>query len=298
MVAFSVLIASYNYERYLRQAIESVLCQTYSDFELLIIDDNSQDGSLALAASYASRDARIRVLRHPDGKNHGLPATLQLGLSEAKGEYIAFLESDDLWLPDCLECRLRTLRVSGVGVVFNAVQPLFMPGARVDWFYSYIPRIMREHHSRVPFPESSFCLADALLIENKIPTFSCSAVRADLLRECDMKAPVPRWLDWWVWSQLARKTEFCFSPLPLTRWRLHPGSLNHEVRISRYISDSRAMWRGFRERFRRRDWAEGKYAAAAVVSLPFWFRIGLRFCMIASACGLRSTLLSIRSRYR
>ena len=60
-----------------------------------MIDDGSQDGSLELAQSFAKKDPRVRVIRHSDGGNHGLPETLKLGIANAGGEWIAFLESDD-----------------------------------------------------------------------------------------------------------------------------------------------------------------------------------------------------------
>ena len=76
----SILMASYNYELYIGEAIKSVLNQTWIDFELLVIDDGSKDGSVALARSFAEHDPRVRVLQHPDGKNHGLPETLSPAL--------------------------------------------------------------------------------------------------------------------------------------------------------------------------------------------------------------------------
>ena len=153
----SVLVASYNYEPYLGMAIQSVLDQSCPHFELLIIDDGSTDGSVALAESYAAKDVRISVVRHPDGKNHGLPATLALGIALARGKYIAFLESDDLWEPECLAQRLGALEDSNAGVVFNAVEPLYMPGADPHWFESYMPRILHEHTARVAAQGDSAC---------------------------------------------------------------------------------------------------------------------------------------------
>lgn len=103
MPSISVIIPSYNYESYMYEAIKSVLLQSLKDFELIIVDDGSTDDSMAVARSFAGQDQRITVLQHPDGKNHGLAATLQLGVAESKGEYIAFLEADDIWLSTCLE---------------------------------------------------------------------------------------------------------------------------------------------------------------------------------------------------
>ena len=144
----SILMASYNYELYIGEAIKSVLNQTWIDFELLVIDDGSKDGSVALARSFAEHDPRVRVLQHPDGKNHGLPETLSLGIVEAGGDWIAFLESDDLWEPECLERRMELARQTRADVVLNAIRPLPMPGAGTGWFDIYVPRVMREHERR------------------------------------------------------------------------------------------------------------------------------------------------------
>ena len=83
--AVSIIVASYNYEQWLPQALQSALDQYVADFELLVVDDGSADGSLAVAREFAARDARVRVLTHADGGNHGLPATLALGLAVTAG---------------------------------------------------------------------------------------------------------------------------------------------------------------------------------------------------------------------
>lgn len=91
----TVLMPVYNGERHLRAAIASILSQTYSDFELLILDDGSTDGSAAIAESYD--DARIRLVRQPT--NMKLIATLNHGLDLARGEYVARMDADDVSLP-------------------------------------------------------------------------------------------------------------------------------------------------------------------------------------------------------
>ena len=296
MPTISVLVASYNYEHYLGQTIESILKQTFEDFEILVIDDGSTDNSAALAQRYAAEDSRVRVLLHPDGRNHGLPATLALGIREAKGVYTAFLESDDLWLPQNLEQKLSAARSSTAGAVFNAIDPLPMPNADTEWFDSYVPRIMKEHTARTARPEQPFSLVNGLITENKIPTFSCIMVETALLRQCSMDAPVPRWLDWWLWSQIARMTRFCFVPQPLTLWRLHAGSFNHKISFRRYMADSKAIWGGFRAAFLKTDWNAGRRLPAMLFFCPFWFRLLLRFCMIARSSGIRETLRKIHNR--
>lgn len=298
MIPITIIIASYNYERYLGAAIQSALNQSFTNFELIIVDDGSKDASVELAQSFAQKDPRVRVLMHSDEKNHGLPATLQLGLNNAQGEYIAFLESDDLWRPDCLEKRLAALVKNTAGVVFNGVEPLPMPGADTAWFDSYVPRIMKEHTLRRSTSGNVFPLTRGFLVENKIPTFSCAMVRTELLRNCDFTSPVPRWMDWWLWSQIARQTQFCFIPALLTRWRLHAKSFNHKIALSRYWIDSAVIWKGFRRLFRNKDWATGHYSEALLLSSPFWLRLVLRFGMITRQSGLRETILKIYKRLR
>ncbi len=88
----SIIIPFYNTESYLDQCLNSVLEQTYTDFEALMIDDGSTDGSRAIAESYVSRDNRFKLL----GREHiGFPRAKNLGLDNAQGDYIAFLDSDD-----------------------------------------------------------------------------------------------------------------------------------------------------------------------------------------------------------
>lgn len=90
----SVLMGVYNCERTLGAAIESILTQTEADFELIICDDGSTDGTYALAEQYAKRDLRIVLLQNPN--NQGLSKTLNFCLSHAKGEYIARMDGDDM----------------------------------------------------------------------------------------------------------------------------------------------------------------------------------------------------------
>ena len=293
----SVLMASYNYDVYIGEAIRSVLGQTVRELELLVVDDGSQDGSLELAQAFAAEDIRVRVLRHPDGGNHGLPETLKLGIAEARGEWIAFLESDDIWEPECLEKRMKALSDSRSLAVFNAIRPLAMPGADTRWFDSYVPRVMQEHAHRVEESRGALLLDSALLVENKIPTFSCMMLRTNVLRQCSLEAPVPRWLDWWIWIQVSQKTAFCFVPEKLTVWRIHAGSYNHKISLHQYIEDNRRHWNGFRT-LRRWYREHGKRLDALFLLGPFWGRLLARFYLIAYQSGVRETLRCIRNRIR
>jgi glycosyltransferase involved in cell wall biosynthesis len=102
MPKLTVLMPVYNGQRYLREAIESILGQTFSDFEFLIVDDGSRDGTSAILRSY--RDDRIRVIEN--GGNLGLIETLNKGLQMARGQYVARMDADDVSLPRRLERQL------------------------------------------------------------------------------------------------------------------------------------------------------------------------------------------------
>jgi len=106
----SVITIFRNEERYLGAAIESVLAQTCTNWELLLVDDGSNDGSPGVAAAHAGlRPDRIRCLHHAGRENRGMSASRNLGLREARGEYIAFLDGDDVYLPDRLQRHLDVL---------------------------------------------------------------------------------------------------------------------------------------------------------------------------------------------
>ena len=91
----SVIIPVYNTEKFLHRCIDSVLVQTYKDFELLLIDDGSKDSSRAICDEYAAKDARLRVFHKENG---GVSDTRNYGLDLAHGKYLMFLDSDDFWL--------------------------------------------------------------------------------------------------------------------------------------------------------------------------------------------------------
>ena len=100
MPAISVIVPVYQAERLLPQCVESVLGQTFSDWELLLVDDGSRDGSPALCDAYAAGDARVRVFHKPNG---GVSSARNLGLEQARGQCIAFLDADDALVPAALE---------------------------------------------------------------------------------------------------------------------------------------------------------------------------------------------------
>ncbi|MHC5074529.1 MAG: glycosyltransferase family 2 protein, partial [Planctomycetota bacterium] len=106
----SCIIIFFNAEKFLEEAIESVFAQTYKNWELLLVDDGSTDSSTAIAHNYIEQyPEKIRYLEHEGHQNRGMSATRNLGIYNAKGEYIAFLDADDIWLPYKLEQQIPIL---------------------------------------------------------------------------------------------------------------------------------------------------------------------------------------------
>jgi glycosyltransferase involved in cell wall biosynthesis len=106
----SVIVSFLDAQAFLREAVESVFTQTFADWELLLVDDGSSDKSSSIALHYAAQHPeRIRYFEHDGHANRGLPASRNLGLRQARGEYIALLDSDDLWLSRKLEEQVTLL---------------------------------------------------------------------------------------------------------------------------------------------------------------------------------------------
>lgn len=123
----SVTVIFRDEAEFLEAAIESVLAQTYGNWELLLVDDGSTDGSTELARRYsASQPGRIRYLGHPGHENRGMSASRNLGLRNAAGAYVAFLDGDDTWLPEAL--------IEQVAILDRNVEAAMVYGPIRYWF--------------------------------------------------------------------------------------------------------------------------------------------------------------------
>lgn len=121
----SVVLPTYNRENLVGKSIESVLSQTYEDFELIIVDDGSKDNTKSLIEKYMENDSRIKYIYQ---ENAGYPSAINRGLIECKGEYIAFEDSDDIWDKEKLEKELSTLKENNADFVFcRMVYPDTLP---------------------------------------------------------------------------------------------------------------------------------------------------------------------------
>lgn len=111
---FSVIVPVYNVEEYLPACIDSVLGQSFADFELILVDDGSPDACPRMCDEYAARDSRVRVIHKPNG---GLAAARRTGIQEATGDYVFNLDSDDVIEPDTLACAYTAIQDTSCDIV-------------------------------------------------------------------------------------------------------------------------------------------------------------------------------------
>ena len=123
MPKISVIIPVYNAEKYLSDAIESVIEQTYDDWEIVAVNDGSTDSSPVILKTYEKRyPTKIRVIHQ---SNSGLSAARNVAIAASRGEYVAFLDADDLWLPEKIDEQIRVLSTNtDVGLVYSDVYDL------------------------------------------------------------------------------------------------------------------------------------------------------------------------------
>ena len=130
MNTISVIIPVYNAEKWLTEALESLQGQTYGDFEAILVDDGSTDRSAAICRNFCNKDARFRLISQP---NSGVSSARNRGIDSANGEWIAFMDSDDIMPPDALEVMISHALKSGAGIVaggFVRGIPSKMPSGR------------------------------------------------------------------------------------------------------------------------------------------------------------------------
>ena len=128
----SIVIPAYNIENYLGTTLDSVLAQTYSNIEIIVVNDGSKDGTGAVIDSYAAREKRIKAIHKENG---GVTSARLRGVQEASGEWIGFVDGDDGIEPDMYERLLENALKYGADISHCGYQMVF-PNGRVDYYYN------------------------------------------------------------------------------------------------------------------------------------------------------------------
>ena len=176
----SIIIIFFNSAEFIQEAIESVLAQTYQHWELLLVDDGSSDGSDEIARRYVARDpSRIIHLEHVGHQNQGMSASRNLGIHNAKGKYLAFLDADDYWLPDKLETHVGILESHPqVGMLYGTAKYWFSwMGPHPDGDQDVVPELRVRHKTLFHPPQLL-----PLMLEGKteVPCTCSILVRRDV----------------------------------------------------------------------------------------------------------------------
>lgn len=212
----SVIVTSYNYRQYIGVTLDSLLSQTYSRFEILVVDDGSKDGSVELIRSYTERDKRIRLLTHPGGENRGLIQSVRLGLSRAAGDYVAFCESDDYWSVDHLDKLVYCINRYGNAVLISNGIRCFGEESSVkvrQAYADYVAKTLKYGPNKINLRKHQ--------TRQMIPTFSCVAIRRDVLESLNFDSPVAAWIDFWLYRQIESEYPLHYINKELTFWRQH-----------------------------------------------------------------------------
>lgn len=246
MPTVSIILPAFNAEFYLREAIDSMLRQTYTDFELIVIDDGSTDATREIAERVARTDSRIRLLSR---ENRGYTRTLNEAIDLATGRYIARMDADDISLSRRLELQVAYLdahsRCAVVGAWIELVDP---EGTTIcSWHYPHEHAQIDAWH----FGGRGNCLAHPAVM-----------MRADLVRRIGKYRPeLEPAEDFDLWLRLSDEHELANVPEVLLRYRMHEKSQSHLRRDRQFDRTRQALL----EAARRRGMPEAPLPAPRVV---------------------------------
>ena len=222
----SIVMASYNYAPIIGEAIESVINQTYKDWELIIVDDGSTDNSVEVIKKYLS-DNRIKL--YINKKNLGLAKTVRKGIQYSTSDWIAFLESDDKFFPNALEEKVKAISTDA-DIIFSDLE-LFGDKECVIHLQKHFDNL---NNFIVNLKKSGFIENFAKILPkiNVIPTFSVVMTKKELLAKCDFNPLCKSTLDYYLWAQLACYKVYYINK-KMTYWRMHKDS---------YINRDKYCW--------------------------------------------------------
>lgn len=223
MVDVSVVIATYNRSAQVQEAIDSVLAQTIPVREIIVVDDGSRDDTRAVLEGYGDR---IRAFFRPNG---GASAARNYGMRAAQGEWIAFLDDDDVWLPNKIESQMKLAeRNAGLGLIYCS-----------DYAVDEQLKIL---YKREALPENRGDVFERLLIRNFIFT-SCAIARRDAVKEAgymDLRYRFAQ--DWDLWLKIAAKHPADFVPEPLVLYRQSAsGCLTRDMKFADRLAEMQAI---------------------------------------------------------
>ena len=193
---------AYNAESYIQDALLSLSRQTFSNFEILVVDDGSTDGTLRILRNFGDQRLQYTSL----GSNRGLAGARNVGISMATGRYIAWLDADDVALPDRLKIQLQFLDNNRQVAICGSWVRTFGSGTSTTWRYPRRSQYIKAH----------------LLFDDPLAT-SAVMMRRDILEDFDLAfdSSMPPAEDYDLWERASRKYLIANIPKVLTAYRMH-----------------------------------------------------------------------------
>lgn len=210
MPEISVIIPTYNSSRYVTEAVDSVLAQTFDDFEIIVIDDGSTDDTETVMSRYLSP---VRYVRQANG---GVSRARNRGIEESRGRYVAFLDADDTWLPNKLEKQMEAIRKQ--------------PSCRACY-----SAFIAVNSDLTPIGtnrglQRDIALKDLLLSGNVVGSI-CTVIVERALLDCTggFDSALSQCADWDMWVRVAAETDFLYIDEPLVTYRQHDANMSRNA---------------------------------------------------------------------
>jgi len=227
----SIITPTYNHEKYIADCISSAQSQTYSNWEMLLVDDGSTDNTLSIAKDLAALDSRIKVFTQKNIGIFRLSETYNFALTNAKGKYIAVLEGDDVWLPEKLSIQVNALEKNEDAVL--SWGKAYRSDNTLSINYDLYPflNIKQSNFNNLPVKSAS---KDLFFIEFFMPALTV-IIRKESLNKIGgfiQKFNLPL-VDLPTWLQLSTLGSFIYIDEPIGKWRIYPTQITkiHTVRM-------------------------------------------------------------------
>lgn len=265
----SVIITTYNRANFIDRAIKSVLNQIYQDFEIIIVDDGSTDNTEEIIKGY--KDKRIIYIKHK--KNQGISAARNTRIKKSRGEYIAFLDSDDEWVPEKLSKQVKILQNESteVGVVYSNL--------------CYIDENGKDMNKLLNPKREGYIYKD-LLGENCVGPPSTLLIRKECFNQVGLfDSQQDAHEDWDMWIRIAKSYKFALIKIPLVKYRLHSNQISKNLEV-KIIMAKRILVK-YTDELKKRYSLHSKH----------YFSIGNKFCHIGKTKEGQRYLLKAISLY-
>jgi glycosyltransferase involved in cell wall biosynthesis len=219
----SIVTPTYNCENFIQETIDSVINQSYENWELILVDDCSNDNTIEILNLYQKNDSRIVLIQL--ARNEGAAKARNVAIEKASGRYIAFIDSDDLWLPQKLELQIAFMREHEIALSYSSYQKIYEDGTNTNLTIQAKPKLDYQTMLRNNYIG---CLT-AIYDTGQIGKVYMPSIR--------------KRQDWALWLKILKKTEYAYGiNEPLAKYRLRNESIS-----SAKVNLIKFNWKIYRE---------------------------------------------------